>query len=212
MESLTLSEIATLNAIFNTNTHSYSLEDKFQDNALVWLKYDGAFVYCYGGSYGQTGMLIAKYKASSDLPAYQQLRNTNQNDAGSVPKGKYWIFLMPNPNRINQSDKKSDKSLSGKDEKIKKTPAFTTNERGQTIIYPGWGNTRAGLFPDKTTNTFGRNNFYLHDSQKGSSQGCIETNAQIFNLLNGVRQSFTKVALMVDYKGDNTSAFAGSDK
>lgn len=212
MEMLTEIDLRTLSAIANTNVHSFGLEDHFKDNAPIWLAYDGAFVYVYQGTYGQKGGATAQYKASSGLPGYQRARNTNIKDAGPVPEGKYWIYLMPNPARIAKHDSRTGELLSNKDGGIEQIPKSIVNSAGDTIIYPGWGNTRARLFADKATKTFGRNNFYLHDSHKGFSHGCIETNPQVFDLLIKARQSFTKVALMVDYANDDTSTYGQSDK
>ncbi|CAM3853835.1 tlde1 domain-containing protein [Mucilaginibacter galii] len=212
MEELTDLESRNLNAILGTNPHSYGMEDLFQDNASIWFKYDGQFVYCFSGAYGQSGSPVAKYKASSGLPKFQNSSFVQTKDKGPVPEGKYWIFLLPNPARIAKSDKASGALVPSSAGGIEKIPAFTLNSKGQSIIYPGWGNTRARLFADRSTQTFGRNNFYLHDSHKGYSHGCIETSSMVFDMLIKARQSFTKVAFMVDYKDNNTSTYGQSDK
>lgn len=212
MEALTASDLRILSAILNTNGHSFGLDDHFKDDSPIWLEYDGAFVYVYRGTYGQRGSIVVKYKASSGLPGYQRARNTNIKDAGPVPEGKYWIYLIPNPARVAKHDPRTGELLSNKDGGIEKIPSSIINTAGQTIIYPGWGSTRARLFADKGTQVFGRNNFYLHDSHKGYSHGCIETNPHIFDLLIKARQSFTKVALMVDYRNPDTSTYGQSDK
>jgi hypothetical protein len=205
-------ESRNLNAVFGTNPHSYGMEDLFQDNAPIWFKYDGQYVYCYRGSYGQAGTPVAKFKASSGLPGFQRAKYVDTKEKGPVPEGKYWIMLLPNPTRVAKSDKASGALVPNPVGGIEKIPPFTINSKDETIIYPGWGNTRARLFADRTTQTFGRNNFYLHDSHKGFSHGCIETSSQVFDLLIRSRQSFTKVAFMVDYQDSNTSTYGQSDK
>ncbi|WCT12234.1 tlde1 domain-containing protein [Mucilaginibacter jinjuensis] len=211
MENLTESETRTLAAILKTNAHSYGLDDHFQDNASIWLEYDGAFVYCYRGSYGQKGMVVAKYKASSGAPGYQRARYESTKDYGPLPEGKYWVLLMPNPARVAKHDSRTGELLANPEGGIEKIPGSVV-VGGHTLIYPGWGNTRARLFADRGTQTFGRSNFYLHDSHKGYSHGCIETSPHIFDLLMKARQSFTKVALMVDYANVDTSTYGESDK
>ncbi|MBS0032142.1 tlde1 domain-containing protein [Chitinophaga sp. 22321] len=182
----------------------------FQHTHSEWLLYDGQHINLYSGSYGQKGALLASYKATSGLPGHQVARESTMKDQGPLPEGKYWILLLPNPNRIAKADPRTGEILANPKGGIERLPKMFTTTTGQTLIYPGWGNTRARLFPDKSTRTHGRNNFYLHDSHKGYSHGCIETEPTLFDKLLQIRKGFTKIALMVDYPSDSTTTNGGT--
>lgn len=209
--TLISSEARLLNLISRLNPAVHDVVAYFQHISSIWLLYDGQHIFVYSGSYGQRGTPIDSYKATSGLPGSQWAREMKSRDAGPVPEGKYWILLLPDPNRIAKSDPKTGDLFSNPKGGIEKIPDFYDSPLMHARIrYPGWGKTRARLFPDKTTNTFGRSNFYLHDSHKGFSHGCIEVEPGLFLRLLAARKNFTKIALMVDYPNDNTFTNGGT--
>ena len=69
----------------------------------------------------------------------------------------------------------------------------------------GWGQWRARLIPKKETNTRGRNNFYLHDSYKGESSGCIECETELYYDLVNYREDNKQIEVWVEYPTETTS-------
>lgn len=148
--------------------------------------------------------MLISYNATSGYIGYQKAKLSKLKDIGPAPEGKYWILLAPNPNRVAKADSKSGLLLSNSNGGIERIPSHTVTIDGGYATYRSWGTIRARLFPDAKTNTFGRSNFYLHDSHKGHSHGCIEVENHLFERLIRVRNKFTKIALMVNYASPET--------
>jgi RHS repeat-associated protein len=70
-----------------------------------------------------------------------------------------------------------------------------------------WGKQRARLEPANTNQMFGRGGFYIHDSAKGYTHGCIETESAIFPLLFNYMRFHDHINVLVRYSG--TSTFGG---
>src|SRR5688572_21478986 len=61
------------------------------------------------------------------------------------------------------------------------------------------GTWRALLEPLPGTKTYGRTNFYFHNSEKGHTDGCIEVSGELYNVLVEIRNSGQKY---IDVKVD----------
>lgn len=217
--SLTDVEIRLLKNVVKDDSFVSIHLNSFYESTNEWLEYQGQKLNWYNGAYGSKSLLTASYKATSGLFVdaahdYRNSRYERLKDKGPLPEGKYWIALLPNPKRIAKADKNSGEILANKDGGIERIPDIFVRADGSTIIYPGWGKTRARLFADKATNTFGRSNFYLHDSHKGYSHGCIEVEHAFFEKLIAERSTslhkFSKIALHISYDQKNMSTYGGT--
>ena len=83
---------------------------------------------------------------------------------------------------------------------IELVPAYVKLANGDDLAVAGiWGTWRARL-ERVSGNSFGRDNFYFHNSQKGYTDGCIETCNDIYKSLIDYRASGgTYVDVVVDY-------------
>lgn len=116
--------------------------------------------------------------ATSGMEGYQNSQFQNMSDLGPIPGGAYSINLSLDHKRIAKADPNSGELLRGNG--IQRIPTkFTTND-GRSWEYSAWGTMRARLNPSSSTNTYGRHSFYIHDSHKGYSHGCIEVGAGFF--------------------------------
>jgi hypothetical protein len=125
-----------------------------------------------------------RFKATSGLPGYQEPGNTCVQDGGPVPEGKYKVLLADRG--IAQDDGTGTCTL---------TPAWGLQDIPRGAVAGGcepywanWGWNRARMEPaDAATKTrcspLMRGGFYLHDSTKGFSHGCIEVESRIFLFL-----------------------------
>lgn len=186
------------------NSESSIVEKFFQDDSGQWMMYTGDKIYWFYGKYGNDQRMVISYNATSGFKGYQKAKFSNMKDVGPVPEGKYWVLLAPDPNRIANASKTTGELLSNPKGGIEQIPKSTITSDGREWIYTAWGTIRARLFPDNSTKTYGRTNFYLHDSTKGYSHGCIEVEHTLFDRLIRARKKFTKIALMVEYSSPET--------
>lgn len=203
MDWLNDHDLNTLNLIFNSK--SDFIEKYFVDNSGQWMMYNGQHVYWFYGDYGKMDRMVVSYNATSGYINYQKAKLSNVKEVGPVPEGKYWVLLAPDPNRVANASKVTGDLLANQKGGIEQVPKKYVTSDGQEWTYSAWGTIRARLTPDSSTKTFGRTNFYLHDSTKGYSHGCIEVEHSLFDRLLRVRNKFTKIALMVKYPSPETS-------
>lgn len=79
--------------------------------------------------------------------------------------------------------------------------------------YPEWGTVRARLEILSGTNTQGRDFFYFHNSVKGYSHGCIETQTGLFTRLYELKKGGARqIKVRVKYESLNTSTYGSTDK
>ena len=178
-----------------------------------WLLFSGKTVDWYSGKYGDRSKRLYSFKATSGLPGYQNSRyqyykGKDGEGAGPTPQGKYSINLKLDPSRTSKEVTLKDGTYLTPGKGIQKMP---TDGLGNSL-YPNWGTQRGRLEEDKGTNTGGRQNMYLHDSEKGFSHGCIEVQKDIFNTLIDYSKNNSKIEVMVDYPDNNTSTNGGTKK
>ncbi|SAK54702.1 hypothetical protein AWB76_02048 [Caballeronia temeraria] len=134
-----------------------------------------------------------RYKATSGLPGHQLPANQREPDSGPIPEGHYKVFC----NDIGMSgiaDRNACALAPGWGvETIPRGPAAGSCEP----YWANWGNHRARLEPVKGTKTFGRKGFYIHDSTKGFSHGCIEVQPSFFAALKSFVQTTRRTSLIV---------------
>jgi hypothetical protein len=89
-----------------------------------------------------------------------------------VPNGQFSINLNLDPSRTAAAYRDSGDQYA--DHGIQNIPREIVRSNGRRIHYPGWGTWRMRLDP-KRGETYGGSNFYLHNSHKGFTHGCIES-------------------------------------
>jgi RHS repeat-associated protein len=183
--------------VAGVNTYAYvlgaptHLADPF---GLDWIEYTGEKINWYGGNYPDRSQPGLWCWARSGRDGYQLPREQNNPDRGPVPEGGYTINLRKDPNRVA--------GLSGgtlaADTGIQRIP--TTGPDGQRLRYiPGnWGSWRARLEPDVPGDRY---SFYIHNSRKGQTKGCIETCDDLLDELLKYRKRNDRIRVYVDYTG-----------
>lgn len=130
------------------------------------------------------------FKATSGLPDWQLPKNQCIPDNGPIPEGFYKIFLADHG--LAQDDGRGICALK---------PSWgiqsiaSGGDAGECAPYwANWGKNRARMEPaDLATkskcNPIMRGGFYLHDSTKGFSHGCIEVETRIFPMLRAYHKA-----------------------
>ena len=189
-----------------------------------WVLVTGNAAYWYGGEIGDKSNLIHTYKATSGLnnattttgatincqyAKYQNVRN-----GGPTPEGHYYINLKPDPNKIANVDPKTGQLLRSPDGGIEKVPNYYQREDGLYCTYSEWGEHRAKLEPVSVTGASNRDNnsFYMHDSEKGFTHGCIEIEKQFFNDLMEYGDDHSKIDVIIEYPSPDHNTNGGTEK
>jgi len=146
------------------------------------------------------------YKATSGLTGTQKAKFQNQKDHGPIPEGTY---------RLLAKDVGVTKSSGG--ELLTGRPGIETLPPNPLLLEQ-WGPDRVFLEilkidrPDCRK----RNGFYLHDSTKGFTHGCIEIEARLFTDLRNLalKKPGTNVLLVlkVAYPSPEGSTNGGTSK
>lgn len=121
-----------------------------------------------------------KFKATSGLPGYQVPNRQCVKDNGPIPEGYYRVLLADRGTAKDDGRGNCKLSPSWGVEKI---PRGT--EAGQCEpVWENWGNNRVRLEPADVETQRAckpvRGGFYIHDSTKGYSHGCIEVERRFF--------------------------------
>jgi RHS repeat-associated protein len=150
-----------------------------------YLMFTGKKLTWYNGD----GRLIAAFNAVSGKLKHQSKSHQYEPWMGPIPEGGYSINLSLNPDRVAA---------------IYQTYELYNNVGIERIpvnfpLRSAWGYYRARLEPLPETNTFGRINFYLHDSSKGQTSGCIEVEHRFFLRLLEYRKNNSYIELYVIY-------------
>mgnify|MGYP001139234965 CR=1 FL=1 len=140
--------------------------------------------------YNSDGSVAEMYNAVSGYRGYQKPKYTNLRNRGPRPPGAYSINLKLDPNRFAKL-RNNGYTIAGYG--IQKIPI------GFMSSNP-WGNRRARLEPLPGTDLLGRgNDFYLHDSHKGYTHGCIEIEPAFFTRLLDYRETNGLIEVYVMY-------------
>lgn len=192
-----------------------------------YLLYSGYHVYWYAGGQPReafkatSGLAFASPSGAFDFrrPSYQCVK-----DAGPVPEGKYYLNLAIDRKHPYATDDGSNSCNLAASRFIQKIPRGgdpTAAPGGGTAgkcepYWANWGRNRVRSEPadNKTRGACGgkRSGFYLHDSTKGYSHGCIEVEGRFFVKLYAYAKNHPqrpRLHLLVRYTGDTT--YGGTD-
>jgi len=181
-------------------------------SGMIDLFYDGTHVYWYGvGNFKQT------FKATSGLPGHQSAAEQTTSDTGPIPEGRYTISikLAGTAHVVNVAKGKLDTNQGI--ENLEQMPG----PDGNFYEAPNWGKNRVRLTPQIIVNAKARHRggFYLHDSQKGFSHGCIEVQPTFFVKLRQYAAEQAKdpkgrrtLTLLVKYPDAKASTYGSTDK
>jgi hypothetical protein len=124
-----------------------------------------------------------RFKATSGLPGYQMPDKQCVKDNGPIPEGLYKVLVKDRGVARDDGTGQCNLSPGWGVQTIPRGAAAGSCEP----YWANWGTNRARMEPaDARTRTACspiRGGFYLHDSTKGFSHGCIEVEARFFTTL-----------------------------
>jgi hypothetical protein len=188
---------------------------------LDWAEFVGVAIVWYEGKPGDRSRSAATYPATSGLfykdpnghvIDYQHPKYTGVKGMGPIPAGRYRINLVPDPHRMAKVNGRTGElywNPRGGIERIPETvPAV--GQPGYEWRFDGWGTIRALLTPSPRNDMKGRypaDRFYVHNSHKGYTHGCVETSNEFFNRLLAYRSQHPEQKqfhFFVRYTGSST--------
>jgi len=172
---------------------------------LDWIEYTGQTLTVWPGRFGDRGQApLLLCKATSGYPGHQNAR-LDDEEFGPVRRGTYRIDLSLDPNRWAKVAPSGDNLLSaGGVQRIH--PKYPVpNMPGYVYDMSQWGTWRARLDPvDAPTKRSG--GFYIHNSTKGFTHGCIESCDGLYSRFVAYRdQGLKSIDVLVDYTTGNTN-------
>lgn len=143
---------------------------------------------------------VGRFKASTALPGFQRPEFQCVPDKGPVPEGLYKVFIRDMGDARDDDRNRCNLSPAWGMQRIPRGDAAGDCE-------PFWanrGNNRARMEPaDPQTRqacTIRRGGFYIHDSTKGYSHGCIEVDPGFFTVLKSGSLARTGGHLIIKVK------------
>lgn len=133
------------------------------------------------------------FKATSGLPGFQLRHQQCLPDHGPIPEGVYGLDIGDDA-RPARDDGTHRCNLAW-------SPTLETIPRGDAAgvcepLWANWGQRRVALTPlDERTRRAcdtPRGGFFLHDSAKGYTHGCVEIEARFFEVLRTYRQGMKR--------------------
>lgn len=188
-------------------------------DGMDWLQARGDSVFWYGGELNDMSELkysfastsgYAEYDKNGDvLESYQKAKYQFLENTGPTPEGVYEINLEPSPTRHAKiiDNQYIPNNLGG----IEMTDY---EENGIRHSSSAWGRFRARLTPISVNKNIKRNikSFYLHDSTKGYTHGCIEVESLLFDLLINYRENNSSIKVKVQYPSSNHITNGGTKR
>jgi len=172
---------------------------------MEFLEYDGQQLHWRNPRDGKGD---ASYAATSGLPGWQRPSEECVADAGPTPQGLYRVLLMIDSNTA--MDDGTGRCA------LKPAPRIQRIPRGIAAgecepYWANWGYNRVAFVaanaPTLNACAPRRGGFYLHDSTKGYSHGCIEVENGFFTRLYQYVPVSTKkfLPLQVQYEQSTTN-------
>jgi len=158
------------------------------------------------------------YKATSGMPGWQSPRFQRERDRGPTPEGLYRVAIFYN--RMAEIGSASSCSLKP-GWRIQNVPGkgdatSDDNKDCWDNYWVNWGATRLQFDPIKGAESAAphRKGFYIHNSQKGYSHGCIEIENSFFEDLEKYIKSNSKknhaLRLKISYSDENMIINSGT--
>ncbi len=181
------------------------------------LLYDGQLLHWQNP---EDGMPAESFKATSGMshPSvgdYQSTANICVQEYGPVPPGDYKLNLWMDPDIAKLDPKTCALKPSWKIQSIPRGPAAKTPYIDCEPYVANWGVHRVRFEPaDSVTKAVCapvyRGGFYLHDSAKGFSHGCIEVETKFFTRLKSYASKRVKNRLKLIIKYSHISTYGGT--
>ncbi|GAA4489077.1 hypothetical protein GCM10023094_50040 [Rhodococcus olei] len=133
------------------------------------MTYSGRYLYWHGNRPSIVrGSLL--FPATSGLVGHQIALAQNQKDHGPLPEGLFALRAAVSPGQasVEAANRRGDNSTSNTEEGVQ-----FLRIGGQGIVDINWGTMRVKLNPLQG-DMHKRDGFYIHNSRKGYSHGCIE--------------------------------------
>jgi RHS repeat-associated protein len=175
--------------------------DNASESNQYWINYDGKNVNVYAGEYGNTDKLYMSLNGTSGDKGHQRASEQNKKNKGPVPEGKYSIDLAQDPRQTA--------TYTGSGDLVASTGVELLVNYTLNTWHEAWGRWRARL--EKREVNTDRDNFYFHDSYKGYSHGCIETETMLYYFLLSQHDAGQKEILVrVSYASPSTTTNGGT--
>jgi|688.fasta_scaffold729437_1 hypothetical protein len=143
---------------------------------------------------------IGKWKATSGMPGFQNSLEQFKMDKGPIPEGQYLVPLkiggnatLVNPKR-DAAGNITESQLDIRSE-IESLQCITDpRDHSKVVLFSNWGSNRVRLTRQRVKHPRAahRGGFYLHDSTKGYSHGCIEVQTAFFTSLRDFSKKNSK--------------------
>lgn len=168
--------------------------------------YDGDEMDWYG---------VGLYSATSGLVGHQVASEETIRDAGPIPNGLYSLRLVIAGKARVVNVAKAQLDTRQGIENLDNMPG----PDGKFYNSPEWGHNRVRLNTISIENpkARGRGGFYLHDSTKGYTHGCIEIEPRFFTRLRAMaaaesakRHGRTTLVVKVKYPSASESTYGGT--
>ncbi len=161
----------------------------------------------------ENGKVSDRFDATSGMPGFQTPGKQCVKDAGPIPEGNYVLRLRYNQNLIAVvADAVSCKLMAAQG--IQQIPDGDPKE-GTAHCTPYWNNwgsnrVRIDAYDTRTRNACrgARSGFYIHDSAKGFTHGCIEVKNRFFRKLYELVNSnpdAKSMLISIDYSRTKTT-------
>lgn len=140
------------------------------------------------------------YKATSGMAGHQIPTDQCMKDAGPVPEGNYSLSVSVGGAAKDDGTGRCKLEPSWKIQTITRGAAAGDCEP----FWANWGENRIRIEPTDTKTKFAcnpvRSGFYLHDSTKGFSHGCIEVEQRFFDDLRAYAKTPKAKGLSLEIK------------
>ncbi len=175
-----------------------------------------------------------KYKATSGLVEssdgeeggtkdgildYRYAKYAKKKNHGPTPPGLYQLIAQDSKKLVRVADWATcSLGSAGLSTGIQKIPRGADSKNGLEEcedFWINWGFNRIKFFSKKSTKTYGRSGFYLHDSTKAYTHGCIEVEKRFFDdlrLYSKDPKNKSSLTLKVSYKDEKTHTYGFTDR
>lgn len=177
-------------------------DELLYEDVSYWILYDGKKVTIYQGEYGdkENSKIYFQLNGTSGGLDYQFAFNQNVPQKGPVPEGDYEINLELDPSRKVIMNSNGETNQNTGLEQL-----LTEDDLGNLA----WGRWRARL--EKVNVNTARDNFYFHDSYKGFSHGCIETESALYYFFYSLHaHGYKTIKVKVAYISSDTKTNGGT--